>query len=207
MVQKNLELAPQELKPQRIGDELSLAAAITSPPIWACTVDELSKALRLVMVKIGLRSQNWPADEEKVVLLNHIIKHFGGNRLDEINLAFDMAMAGKLEVNINCYENFSCVYFSSIMYAYRRWAADAYKSLPEDKPIEQKIFTQSEIEDGQREDVERQYQLFIRGHAIKNTGANKPILLKDNLLSNGESVVEFFSRRMDGGFKHIYERV
>lgn len=159
------------------------------------------------MVKIGLRAQNWPTDEEKAVLISHIVEHFGGNRLDEIKLAFEMAIAGKTEVDVNCYENFSCVYFSSVMYAYRRWAADAYKSLPEDKPIEQKIFTQSEIEDGQREDVERQYQLFIRGHAIKNTGANKPILLKDNLLINGESVVEFFSRRMEGGFKHIYERV
>lgn len=77
------------------------------------------------MVKVGLRAKNWPTDEEKVILLDHIFENYGGNRVDEIKLAFDLAIAGKLDLDykdVVCYENFSCLYFSTIMNAYRQWA-------------------------------------------------------------------------------------
>jgi hypothetical protein len=76
------------------------------------------------MVIIGLRASNWPTDEEKAVLLQYVIKTFGGHSASEIKLAFEMAVAGKFNVDVNCYENFSVLYFSSIMNVYRRWAGE-----------------------------------------------------------------------------------
>lgn len=87
------------------------------------------------MVKVGLRSSNWPDEEEKAILIHHVITNFGGNTIKEINLAFDMAIAGKLGIDANCYENFSCLYFSTVMNAYRAWAKLEYEHLREKKPL------------------------------------------------------------------------
>lgn len=92
----------------------------------------------MVMVKIGLRSLNWPADEEKIILIQHIRENFGGHHLAEINLAFDMAIAGSLDAEANCYENFSCLYFSGIMNAYRKWSREEYRNVkPTQAPVRQ----------------------------------------------------------------------
>lgn len=69
---------------------------------------------------------------------------------------------------------------------------------------EQKIFSQEEIDDTHREDVERQYQLFLKGNEIRSVELNKSILWKDMLLSEGETVVDFFIRKKEKGCKNIY---
>ena len=157
----NLVQVRQEYKKPVTGEEVGLMTAIENTKIRDSSVDEIKQVLRLVMIKIGLRSQNWPSDEEKMVLIEHIIKHFGGHTCEEIKLAFDMAMEGKLEetnkmgkivlVEANCYENFSCLYFSSIMSAYRAWAKEAYRYLSQEKEpmlLEQnKKITDEEMEE------------------------------------------------------------
>jgi hypothetical protein len=136
-----------ELKQPVSGDELGLMIAIgQNTKIKNSSLQEIKEVLRLVMIKIGLRSQNWPTEEEKLVLIQHIIAEFPGHTCQEIKLAFDMAIGGKLEginnqgepvtVSANCYENFSCLYFSGIMEAYRKWAKQVYKYLP--KQVDQK---------------------------------------------------------------------
>jgi hypothetical protein len=159
---------------------------------------------------LGIRENNWPNDIEKLVLFEHIVENYGGNRLDEIRLAFDMAITNGLPdengviVDTNCYENFSCAYFSKIINAYRRWSAQEYRlAVKEDAP-EQKIFTQEELDNSAREDVERQYRLFLGGNEIKNTLINEPILRQDGLLIASETVLEFFTRRAAAGCLNIY---
>lgn len=117
-----------------------LEKALGSVLIRNATQEQIKEVLRLVMIKIGLRAQNWPTDEEKLVLIEHIITGFGGHTTREIKLAFDMAIAGKLEVEVNSFENFSCLYFSNVMNAYRLWAKEEFKELPIQKelpPIEE----------------------------------------------------------------------
>lgn len=172
----------------------------------------MKDALRKVLYKLGIRENNWPNEIEKLVLFEHIVENYGGNRLDEIRLAFDMAITNGLPdengvvVDTNCYENFSCAYFSKIMNAYRRWSAQEYGlAVKEDAP-EQKIFTQQELDDSAREDVERQYRMFVSGIEIKNTLMNEPILRQDGLLNAPETVLEFFTRRAIAGALNIYTK-
>jgi hypothetical protein len=137
----NLEPAKQELTKPVIGEEKRFLECLEDKRVIANSAEELKEVLRLVMVKIGLRAQNWPSDEEKGVLLSHIVTQFGNHTRQEILLAFDMVIAGKLEdgegeqVDANCYENFSCLYFSKVMIAYRRWAAEVYKQNKKDLPM------------------------------------------------------------------------
>ena len=204
----NSEPVKQELTRPRIGEDNALVKAILSPMIAKSSVEDISQALRLVMVKVGLRAQNWPSEEEKIVLINHIVENFGGNKVDEIRLAFDMAIAGKLEFgkdeSIIPYENFSCLYFSSVMNAYRKWSSVAFQSLPSEQPIFQRLFTQEELEDGKREDAERLYQMFLRGFAIKSPEACRDILVKDGLIGDGVRVVDFLTQKMNDGATNIY---
>ncbi len=197
-------MIPERTLPKN-SEELALEKAINSGLIKTSSLEELKQVLRLVMVKIGLRGQNFPNELEKSVLFAHIIEHFGGNRLEEIKLAFDMAMSGKLDVDDwKCYENFSCAYFTMIMGSYQRWSSQAIAHLKPKEVPEQKIFTDQELEDSQREDCERQYQLFLKNIELRGTEINKSILEKDEILNPGESVLELFKRKRASGYLNIY---
>lgn len=136
----NLELVKQELTPQRTGSEL--AVALKGQAVRTATVEDIKQVLRYAMVKVGLRGANFPNEIEKSILIDHVIQFYGNHSVDEIRLAFDMAIAGRLDLetkDVTCYENFSCLYFSTIMNAYRKWAKEEYKHVKNEPPmIEQK---------------------------------------------------------------------
>lgn len=163
------------------------------------------------MLLVGIRAANLPSQEEKAILIRHITKHYSGHTVAEIRLAFEMAIAGELDVatdDVKAYENFSPVYFSQIINSYRRWASQEFKQNIKsiEPPPPQKIFTQDELEDGAREDVERQYQMFLRRQKLRGTELNRSILQKDNLLKEGETTIEYFKRKAEAGFIHIYQK-
>ena len=131
-----MELARVEQKKPESGETILFSQALRQPRIISGDRETLVKGLRLIMMKVGLRQQNWPTNEETAVLIQHIETNYGGHTVDEIKLAFDMAISGKLGVEVNCYENFSCLYFSWIMSAYREWSKEEYKQVEAKKPIE-----------------------------------------------------------------------
>ncbi len=205
-----MALQTQELKPLKIGEEEKLALALKSKSIKDSSFDEVKEVLRFVMMKVGLRAQNLPNDLEKVVLYEHIVSNYSGHTLEEIKVAFDMAISGKLDFTDGqsavCYENFSCLYFSTIMNAYEKWAAQAHRAAIEPKlPIpEQRIMSQEELDNSAREAVQTQYRSFIKGGEIINPEINKEILAKDGLLKEGEKVVDFYKRMVEKQKLDIY---
>lgn len=131
--------AKQELPALRSGDPGTLEIALHGLPMNHPDADygEYSQALKYVMVKIGLRAENWPVAEEKMLLRDHMVKEYGNHTPAEVKLAFDMAIAGRLDIELKyrvCYENFSCMYVSIIMNAYRKWSAEEYKQIPQLPP-------------------------------------------------------------------------
>lgn len=116
--------------PLKNGDETRFIESLEVERIKKQPVESIKEVLRLVMLKVGLRAANLPNDEEKSVLIAHIVTEYGNHTLEEIKLAFDMAISGKLDLDqkdITCYENFSCLYFSNIMTSYRTWAKETHK--------------------------------------------------------------------------------
>lgn len=114
------------------GSEENLAIALATPRVQFAETEDIKKVLRYIMLKLGIREANLPSPEEKQILLEHICKNYAGHTVQEIRLAFDMAIAGQLnlsEKEVNPYENFSCMYFSKIMSAYRVWANESIKQL------------------------------------------------------------------------------
>jgi len=119
-----LERAQQEWKQSRTGNVTAdvIIQARSTQTLRLRHEEDLKQVLRYAMVLVGLRGNNMPTEEEKFVLLNFIRSNFGNQTPEEIKLAFDWAVSGKLNVDAKCYENFSCEYFGRIMKAYIDYA-------------------------------------------------------------------------------------
>lgn len=138
---KNLAQVPQEWKPSEIGKGTAnlIINAQSTENIRVRPENDLKQVLRLAMLMVGLRGANMPTDEEKFVLLAFIKSNYGNQTPEEIAIAFESAVAGKLNVDCKCYENFSCEYFGRIMNAYIEYAMQETKlvkrpQLEEKKP-------------------------------------------------------------------------
>lgn len=198
---------PQELKPSKNGE---LVKAVAELKIYQLSnIAELESCLRYCMLLVGIRANNLPSQEEKAILIRHITKHYSGHTVAEIRLAFEKAIAGELDLSsddVKAYENFTPVYFSQIINSYRRWSVQEYnqhaKEIEVPPPV--KIMSQDELDDGAREDVERQYGLFLKGHELRGVEFNRSILLKDKLLGDNETTIELFRRYAEKGLPHIY---
>lgn len=131
-VTENLALQRPESKQLKTFDEERFLDSMVQKRIKDSTVEEIKQPLRYAMLKVGLRAQNYPTEEEKQLLIGHIIQEFGNNTLDEVRLAFDLLIGEKLDLEQSertCYESFSCIYLSKVMNSYRRWASETYEQL------------------------------------------------------------------------------
>lgn len=163
-----MELRQPELKQPKSGDEIGFLEARQSLPIAKVSEALVREALRYCMVKVGLKATNFPQGAEKVLLLNHVVGHYGNHTPDEIRLAFDMALGAKLGLDtkdVKCYENFSCAYFSTIMNAYRVWATQVDRQ----KEAEIKPVTTPPTQE-QLEQIEKEYQEFLKTPLAKKLG-------------------------------------
>lgn len=203
-------LQKQEPRALKSGELAPLEKALRSVLIAESGLKEISQVLRLVMMKIGIREANLPSKEETAVLFDHIIENFGGHRIEEIKLAFEMAIAGKLEIepkDVKCYENFSCAYFSSIMNAYRLWSVEAARQLVIDMPPSQTLYTDAQLDDQQREDIEHFYQRLRKGqvpYAIPHYF--KAMLVKDKIMKEEDNIAAFFTTKLGNAIENIYKK-
>jgi hypothetical protein len=139
------EPATQEHKVLSTGDPV-LFKALQGQQIRHMTDNtRIENALKYAMSISGIRASNLPSPEEKGIILSFIRRNFGGHTSSELYLAFDMAVAGKLDVDAVAYENFSCEYISRIMTAYRQWAAEEKKQIIMPK-VEQKQLNEGEVD-------------------------------------------------------------
>jgi len=125
---------PQEWKPYGSGNAIAIQQAQSTHSLRVRNEEDIKEVLRYSMLLVGLRGNNLPTEEEKFVLTNFVRSNFGNQTPEEIKIAFEMSVAGKLQVDAKCYENFSCEYFGRIMNAYLEYARQEIKNLP--KPIE-----------------------------------------------------------------------
>lgn len=190
------------------GDDNKFLAAIKEKKISEYTIEEIKQVLRLIMIKIGLRSQNWPDEEEKMVLIDHIQRNFAGHTGEEIKLSFDMAMLGLLSADANCYENFSCLYFSNIINAYREWAKQAYRNVEKViiNPLEQIIYSDEQILNERRREIELSYQAIRVGYYPLLHVYFEEVLRFDGLIKNDETVSEFFVKLLQLKVENIYKK-
>ncbi len=161
-----MEQVQQEWKHLGSGNAIAIQQAQSTHSLRLRNEEDIKEVLRYSMLLVGLRGNNLPTEEEKFVLTNFVRSNFGNQTPEEIKIAFEMAVAGKLQVDAKCYENFSCEYFGRIMNAYLEFARQEIKNLP--KPIEQAKEKPSDEElKKQAIDTANEYANQIR-HCEKN---------------------------------------
>lgn len=114
----NSEHLPPAYRPQPISEKERFELAQNHTLVMDADEKEIREALRYCMVKIGLRAANFPQGVEKMLLIQHVKDTYPTLTIEEIRMAFDWAINGRTHVEVNCYENFSCRYFSQIVNAY-----------------------------------------------------------------------------------------
>lgn len=167
VLENSVQVQPETKQP-KTSDENSFEVAVLDKRISERPEEDLRQALRYAMMKVGLRSVNFPEGAEKMLLIAHIKLNYGNHTPAEIRLAFDMALGAKLGLSsdeIKCYESFSCLYFSTIMNAYRVWAAQVDRQKEKEvKPVEVTP-TQDELDQ-----IEKEYQEFLQTPLAKRLG-------------------------------------
>lgn len=81
--------------------------------------ESIKMSLRYIFTLVGLKGENLPSELQKMVLIEFIESEFAWMTPEEMKLAFKMAVAGKLDVEINHFQNFSPIYFATVANAYR----------------------------------------------------------------------------------------
>lgn len=195
------------LLPSETGKQLQVA--ISGNKICSLVnPDPILEVLRYVMVLVGVRAANLPNAVEKDVLVTYICRHYGGHTPEEIKLAFEMAINGQLELkseDVTSYENFSVLYVARIMNAYQKWASQEFRQSIKEDPPEQVIYTDQQLDDLHRGDVENFYQMIKDGKMTCHLPDYfKDILVKDGLMKADDSLADFFVTRLGKGFANIY---
>jgi hypothetical protein len=81
---------------------------------------------------VGLRAQHFPVGGDKELLHRFILKHYALHSPEEIELAFEMALTGLLEIRpdeLRVVDQFTTAYFARIMTAFRSWAGTVSRRL------------------------------------------------------------------------------
>ena len=161
---KHLVQATQKSKPSESGERL--LKAVQNKKIFEESDENLDNMFRYCMLLVGLREKNFPNNLETEMLHAFLKDQYGGHTIEEIKLAFDMAVRNKLDLefkDVKCYENFSVLYLSSIINSYRRWASQEYSQveqfLPPDEKIKRLEAPKQEIDWGYL--IEKAYQHFL----------------------------------------------
>lgn len=175
---ENSELAPLKL-PSSVISEPAFLEAIRDKTIALDSMKNILDTLLGVIHKVGLRAANVPDKNAMGVLINHVVRNYGGHSCKEVTLAFDMAMTGKLAVDPNCYENFSCLYFSNILNAYRKWAAEEYKQIKHEDP-------EQPVEDNTSDESIRTWLADLKAKAADAKVEFMPPMVFEWLLEKGQ---------------------
>jgi hypothetical protein len=129
-------------------EERKAIEARKSTSIARASTIELSQLLIYLFQLVGLNTDRYPSEMGRTILIDFIRTNYAGNTLDDVKLAFQMAAAGKLDIDDSGhYQNFSSAYFGKIMAAYRVWSSQVHeyteRALPPAEP-EQEIIEMSD---------------------------------------------------------------
>lgn len=72
-------------------------------------------------MKLGLKNEKLPSESELAIMHKSVLEEYPNIKIGEITLAFDLASKGKLDVEVETYQNFSMLYLHRILRAFARY--------------------------------------------------------------------------------------
>lgn len=113
------------------------------------TIEALIDVLAKWRWMTGINVYNQNEDEvakELVLLAQFITSNYPNINIDEINLAINLSLTDKLDVDVRTFNTFSPMYVSRILNAYREYKLKAFKEISERKQKEeQKVIMEKNV--------------------------------------------------------------
>lgn len=126
-----------------------IAQSKQSKLLHDCSDDEIKQALAKIFLMIGLRKQHFPNGFELDFIVSNIRKLYLHRTIFDLTNAFELGLRKEIDVELNCYDQFTLIYLSNIMDAYRKYLVSAYNELPDEQPkqIEYKMTKEEKLAD------------------------------------------------------------
>lgn len=109
--------------------ESDFLEALGSPKLKNCSDAAIAPALRRLLVMLGIRQENYPTEEMVLLMCEGLRANHGTLTIKELALAFEMAVALKLDFNPHAFQNVSVLYLNELLTSYKKWSAQAYQQL------------------------------------------------------------------------------
>ena len=106
---------------------------LDSKKVGQSTSTEMIATLVKIYMLIGLRQNNYPNDVETKIIRTYILTNYPIKTLDELYLAFDLAVKDKLEYELKVYDSFTIPMLNGVMTGYKKWLYN--ESLKVQKPV------------------------------------------------------------------------
>jgi hypothetical protein len=100
--------------------------------------EPIKQSLRFVFLLIGLKGDQIPEEVEKAVLLKFIRENFANLNPEEIRIAFELALKGEFEVDLNHFGSFSSMYLSRVLKAYQNHRSKIVLELEKERQREER---------------------------------------------------------------------
>lgn len=85
-------------------------------------------------MKLGLKGDKLPTEAELAIMHKSVTEEYPNIKIGEITLAFDLAAKGKLDVEVETYQNFSMLYLHRILRAFARYGMAKLNEIKPEKP-------------------------------------------------------------------------
>ncbi len=120
-----------------------------SKRIADCTDAEIGQTLAKIFVMVGLRSKNMPSEIESKLIFQKIREYYPRKKIDELVIAFDLAIQKKIDAEVIVYDQFTLPYLTEIMDKYRVYVNELAKDIPVEIPkqIEYKMTDAEKLKD------------------------------------------------------------
>lgn len=109
--------------------------------------EPIKQVLRYVITLVGITAKNLPDDTQKKVMIQFVRDDLGDFTLDEIRIAFRLAVSGKLDINPETFQNMSSLYIGKVMMAYKKYKSPIlanFKRLQAEEEQKEKPVTQEQ---------------------------------------------------------------
>lgn len=148
---------------QSIGQQLVCADFALDP-----FLDEIGKTFMQIIGDLGIKTLPDKASEKRIV--HYMTNYYKDFTIDEIKKAFELALVGELDVEIEHYNSFDLKYICKILNKYRARRSKALHAIARATPKEQVEMTQEQKEEIRLsflETVCKAYERFVDGEPFE----------------------------------------
>jgi hypothetical protein len=196
-----------ESTPQRVRLEIEKGTKISNiqnPKSY------LALTINALCIFVGVLPDKMPDVSSQDMLIDYINRYYKNLTLEELKLAFELGVAGQLQVDMNHYQNFSSLYFSSVINAYieyrKRIVAQLNKEREEREAIPPKLSQEETYEINKKFDynyILKVYQKFCKDGSVDF--GHVPVGHIYNRLENELKIIKVTNERKQEIYQHVKE--